>query len=97
MFLASAISIRKAISISNCFNRLQETLDQVRRQGEEEVRNLKVHLEELEEDRKDLKNKLRRFEIGGGGGIYLHYLYSIWPPIFTDVNVRMKTLKPNQE
>ena len=51
----------------NCFNRLQETLDQVRRQGEEKVRNLKVHLEELEEDRKDLENKLRMFEIGGGG------------------------------
>lgn len=79
----------------NCFNRLQETLDQVRRQGEEKVRNLKVHLEELEEDRKDLENKLRMFEIGGGGDIYLHYLYSIWPSIFTDVNVRMKTLKPN--
>ena len=80
----------------NCFNRLQETLDQVRRQGEEEVRNLKVHLEELEEDRKDLENKLRRFEIGGVGemgGIYLQYLYSIWPQIFTDVNVIMKTLK----
>nr|XP_022326151.1 structural maintenance of chromosomes protein 2-like isoform X3 [Crassostrea virginica] len=42
--------------------RLQETLDQVRRQGEEEVRNLKVHLEELEEDRKDLENKLRRYQ-----------------------------------
>ena len=47
----------------NCFNRLQETLDQVRRQGEEEVRNLKVHFEELEENRKDLENRFR-FEIG---------------------------------
>ena len=63
----------------NCFNRLQETLDQVRRQGEEEVRNLKVHLEELEEDRKDLENKFRRFEIGGWGrwGAYICNTFTV--------------------
>ncbi|XP_078325279.1 uncharacterized protein LOC111126054 isoform X2 [Crassostrea virginica] len=42
--------------------RLQETLDRVRHQGEEEVRNLKVHLGQLEEKRQDLENRLRRYQ-----------------------------------
>ena len=59
----------KQYKYQTIFNSLQETLNQVRHQGEEEVRNLKVHLEELEEHCNDYK--LRRFEIRG---IYLKYI-----------------------
>lgn len=51
------------MNIKTVLNRLQEMLDRVRHQGEE-VRNLKVHIEQIEENRKDLENRLRRFEIG---------------------------------
>ena len=57
--------IVKQLKYNSVFNRLQETFDRVRHQREEEVRNLKEHSEQLEENRKDLENRMKRFEIGG--------------------------------
>ena len=34
------------------------------RYGKEEIRKMKVHVEELEKNRKELENELTRFDIG---------------------------------